>query len=218
MTPSFSPSSTITETVLNSLSAVTSGQSTSVIIPVPTSVAAVFTANPDTYPNLVGSSLPVTMATTVTDPNTGNQMLDVSNISNNTIVVVPSFIEGSTIEIGSTQLTRGTGSQSNLLYINGDTLNGISLGSPITIGDQTYTLSGIGSPVVFTVLNKQPTLFDYLLMYSYFFIFIVVIIFLIMYVFSIDPKSILLNNNKILMISVYVIIFAIISMYILSNT
>jgi hypothetical protein len=202
--------------ILDTLSTVTTGYTASVIVPAPPSIAAVFISNQTTYPNLVGSTLPVAIATTTTNPTTGNEVLDVSQVTSTTIVVVPSLIEGSTIEISGVKLTRGTGSQSNKLFLN--TVE-FELGSPITIGNKIFQLSGIGSPVVFTVKsNDQPvTILDYIFKYSYFFAFIGAIFYSISTVINIEPMSVFLNKNVLLIFNIYITICAIISLHVWYN-
>ena len=204
-----------TTDIFDTLSTITTNQNTSVVVEAPPEIANIFINSPTIYPQLVDSTLPVTLATTIINSETGNQLLDVSKVNNDSIVVVPSFVEGSTIEMNNIQITRGTGDKSNLLFI-GDSIYGIALGDPIIIGNQTFILKGIGSPVVFIVVanNKPVTVFDYLFMYSYFFAFLGAILFSATSIMSVDVASIFANKNVSVILNVYLGLTGLISLFV----
>ena len=203
-----------TNTILNNLSSVTKGKDKSVVVAVPSTIASIFTNNSVTYPKLVGSKLPVTIASTRTDTISGNENLEVTQVFANTILVVPSLITGSTIDIGGTKIKRGNDTNSNLLYINGSNI-GNELGSLIKIGNNSYQLAGIGSPVVFIISSSLPeTVFDYLFMFSYFFAFVGAILFSVTSIISVDVTTIIANKNISTLLNVYIGITGLISLYV----
>lgn len=209
--------------VLSQLSTITRNQNVSVVVNASPDIAKFFNNNSATYPKLVGSPLPVTLATTASDSATGHQKLDLSQIIDNSILVVPSLTTGSTIIIINNDTTiitikRGTGTQSNQLFINGGTM-GIILGDPITIGNKTFLLSGIGSPVIFSVSrnNTPVTLLDYLFMYSYVLAFSGAIFYSVMSIISIDIANIFINKNVSVAFNVYLGIVGIISLSVWLN-
>jgi len=213
------PTSTNTDknTVLDSLENITIDQSVSVIVPLPNNIAKIFTDNPITYPALVGEKLPVQLATTVTNTDTGNEVLDVTQITNNSIVVIPSLVAGSVIEIGNITIMRGTktsgrvGLTKQISIDNG--LSWLDIGSPIIVGNKIFKLSGIGSPVVFTITsNTQPqTILDYLFMYSYIISFIGCIIYGFTTSLNLNMINVIANKNILIVINMYILICGIIS-------
>ena len=208
-----------TNDILNNLSSITIGKSESSIVNVPDTIASKFTNNSTTYPKLVNSKLPVTLASTKTNTSTGNESLDITKVSDNSILIVPSLITGSTIEIDNVKISRGTGANSNLLYVNNST-TGILLDSSIMIGNKTFILKGIGSPVIFVVTRTIPiaekpnTIFDYLFMYSYLFAFLGAILFSATSIMSVDVASIFANKNVSVILNVYLGLTGLISLFV----
>lgn len=209
------PTGINTNALLESYATVTTGQPVSVVVPVPDNLKAVFTSNPEKYPVIEGSKLPINIATSTTNPNTGNEVVDVSNVKPGTLLVIPSLTAGATIEIGGISIKRGNGTNggSNTQLDAGD--GWVEMGSPIRIGDNTYTISGIGSPVIFTIKKRvQPkTLFDYVFMYSYFFAFLGCIFFAVNSTLNIDIPSIGINKNFIFFLYGYLTACGIIGLF-----
>jgi len=210
-----------TNDILNNLSSITIGKQESSVVNVPDTIASKFTNNSTTYPKLLNSKLPVTIASTKTNTSTGNESLDISQVSNNSILIVPSLIIGSTIEIDNVKISRGTGANSDLLYVNNST-TGILLDTSITIGSKTFILKGIGSPVIFIVtkttatsaIQKPDTVFDYIFMYSYFFAFLGAILYSVTSIISVDVTSIFANKNISVILNVYLGVTGLISLFV----
>jgi hypothetical protein len=206
-----------TTDALNTLSTLTKGKTVSVLIPVPNNISSIFTSNPTTYPSLVGSTLPINIASTITNSN-GNQTLDVNNVSNDSIVVVPSLDEGTILNVGSTNIYRGTGSNSNNLSLdNGKTW--ISIGYSIKIGNNIFIFSGIGSPVIFTIKARVNPVYilDYVFQYAYFFGFVGAIFYSISSAISIDILSVAANKNISIILNIYISACALISLFVWYN-
>jgi hypothetical protein len=139
--------STSNQNILNSLADLTTNSIASVVVSAPPVIANTIVNNPTTYPNLVGSTLPVTIASTVKSGNV--ETIDPTQLYSNSIVVVPSLVEGSKINIGGTTIIRGmlnTVQAKQLSVDNGATWNNI--GTFIVIGNLKLRLMGISSPVV----------------------------------------------------------------------
>jgi len=219
-TPSSTPESQ--QVVLEQLSTITKNKTVSVVVPAPPEIVAVFTSNPTTYPALVGSTLPLSIATTTTNTITGNQVLDLKQIPTNTntnnIVVVPSLDAGTTIEINNSTIKRGTGINANKISIN-DTNIWLPVGSTINIGGLNLLLSGIGSPAVFTIITSviPQTLLDYLFIYSHVISFIGAILYSINSIFNTNAEYIIINKNLSIVFSVYIFLCGVLSMYVWYN-
>jgi hypothetical protein len=210
---------------LNALSSLTINQPVSTVVNLPILVSTVFTSNSTTYPNLVNSQLAVTMATTTTNPITGNESLDINQLQTNTIVVVPSLVEGATVEISGYNIQRGNISSANTTVSKGltnqisiDGKTWLSIGSPIIIGNKILILSGIGSPVVFTVtsyLSNSATPsspIDYIFMLAYPAAFLGAIFFSINTFFNIKPLSSVANSQVEMAINGYIAVSGFLSL------
>jgi hypothetical protein len=209
-----------TDKLLESYSSVTKGQIASVITPLSKETSAVFTSNPEKYPVISGSKLPISVATSTTNPITGHEVVDSSKIDSNTLLVIPSLVPGGTIEIGGLTILRGNGTNGGTsIQLNANNTEWVRMGSLFTLNNgKTIEISGIGSPVVFRVNNNKPvTIFDYLFMYSYLFAFIGAIFYAINCVINIDIPSIGLNKNVIIAFNVYITICGIIGLFTWSN-
>jgi hypothetical protein len=101
-----------------------------------------------TYYKLTDTKLPITIGTTKLI--NGVEELNINEIVNNSILVVPSLTPGSKIKIENITIYRNN---KNQISINNRDWH--SLNKEFTIGTKTFILSGIGSPVVFTVLPKK---------------------------------------------------------------
>ncbi len=213
------------EVLLDSLQAITEDQQVSVVIPFPDNLKSIINNNPETYPELVGTTLPIALATTTTNPDTGNQTVDITQVQTGSHLVVPALNEGVTIEIGNIKMLRGTGSQSKEVSINNGT-TWISIGTPIIVGNKILVLAGLGSPVVLTVENYNPvisnkpsSLFDYLFYFCYPVSFIGAIFYGIISILnmSIDPVTIIANRNISVVINIYIGLCAIMAVFIWFN-
>jgi len=211
------------DVILDSLQAITENQPVSVVIPFPDNLKSIINNNPETYPELVGTTLPIALATTTTNPNTGNQTVDITQVQTGSHLVVPALDEGVTIEIGNIKILRGTGLQSKELSTdNGATW--ISIGTHIIVGNKKLLLAGLGSPVVLTVENYNPvisnkpsSLFDYLFYFCYPVSFIGAIFYGMISILSIDPATIIANRNISVVINIYIGLCAIMAVFIWFN-
>jgi len=207
-----------TTDTLNSLEDITKNQNVSVTIPVPKDILPLFTSNKTTYPDLVGSTLPVLIATTENDSKTGNQYLNANQLQVDSIVVVPSLVSGSNVKVGDSTLLRGIKDNANKLSID----NGVtwySIGSDIPIGDLILTVSGIGSPVIFTIKSGSllQKILSYVFMYSYVISFVGAVMYALSASFSTDLRDIVINKNISIFFNVYVFLCGFISIYIWYN-
>ena len=182
-----------------------------------------FNNNPETYPELVGNTLPIAIATTTTNSSTGNQVVDISQVQTGILLVVPALIEGTTIEIGGIKVLRGTGSRRKELSTNNGT-NWFSIGTPIIVGNKSLVLSGLGSPVVLTVENYNPntsknpsTVLDYLFYFCYPVSFIGATFYGVVSIINVDPATIIANKNVSIAINIYIGLCAIMSVFIWFN-
>jgi hypothetical protein len=225
--------------ILNTISTTTKGQAISVVAPLPPNLVATFT-NSITYPviaDLVKNdpSAPILMATT-TKNSKGQEVVDSSQIPNNPvdpisgkpkpiIFVVPSLEPGVTIVIDNVTILRGDGTNATTAGANGGTSTELSvdngsvwfkMGTAIKIGNKLLELSGIGSPVIFTITNrtdnKPVTVFDYLFMYSVFFATLGAIFFSISSFITVDASSILVNKNISVVLNTYIALCGFISL------
>ena len=215
--------------ILNAFSAITSNQDTSVTLPLPETLKDTFT-NENTYPviaNLIADNptIPMMMSTTTVNES-GNQSVDINKIPTNVepekpiILIVPSLVAGTIVEIGGINILRGNnsngGTTSQLSINNGRTWN--EIGEPIDIENKTFVLSGIGSPVIFTVskrIDKNPvTILDYIFMYSYFFSLLGAILFNLKVFAFIDIPSIFMNKTVNTIFNMYIVLCSLLSLYI----
>jgi len=185
-----STSSTITLNVINSpsnmkkldhlLSLTSNKRSSTMIMLTQTNL---ITNNPSIYPNLVGSNLPVYIMTSTENSSSGNQSVDLSQVQINSILVIPSIVEGFTIEFGNLTIIRNN----NQLSVDGSSYFGI--GSSFNHNDIIYTLSGIGSPVIFTTSSTliSTSISSPLIISPYLWIFLIVIFIWILRSLNSDP-------------------------------
>jgi hypothetical protein len=225
-----------TNALLNQFSSVTLDQPISITIELPAALTSTF-SDSETYPivnELITNNpdTPMFMSTTTKNQD-GNESVDISQVPSNSdptkpvILIVPSLIEGSIVEVGGINILRGGGSyggnSTQLSIDNG--INWQKMGDPITIGDRIFYLSGIGSPVIFTVVNRidrnPVTVLDYLLMYSYFFAMIGAIYYSINSFIPIESTSsfynVIFSRNGSIAFNIYVSVCGFISICIWLN-
>jgi len=141
-------SSSNTNTVLDNIVSLTSGQQTSIAIPMPENLTNIFTANPTTYPLLNNSTVPLILATTTTDPITNIEILDTNIIPSNTTIVVPSLIAAATLKMGESYIIRNNSNQIALTnkFAKYDTITGLLIFSDLpcsTCPSPTSSITGV---------------------------------------------------------------------------
>ena len=226
--------------ILNTISSTTKGQTVSVTVPLPTNLVETFT-NPTTYPVIAdlletNPDAPMLMATTTTNSN-GHEEVDSTQIPDNSngkkqpiILIIPSLEPGVTIVFDNVKILRGNGINATTSGTNGGTSTELSIdnssvwiqmGTAITIGDKLLELSGIGSPVIFTITarkdTKPQTVMDYLFMYSYFFAVIGAIFYSVSTFISIDASSIIMNKNISVVFNAYITVCGLLSLCVWFN-
>ena len=217
------PTTATKKEILDAFQAITEKQPVSTTIECPDQYISTFNNNPGTYPELVGNTLPIAIATTTTNSSTGNQVVDISQVQTGILLVVPALIEGTTIEIGGIKVLRGTDERRKQLSTNNGT-NWFSIGTPIIVGNKLLVLSGLGSPVVLTVENYNPntfnnpsTVLDYLFYFCYPVSFIGATFYGIVSIMNVDPATIIANKNVSIAINIYIGLCAFISVFIWFN-
>jgi len=222
--------------ILDGLPNLTMSQELSVVIPLDSvpRLIPVFNNNRITYPNLAGITSPLYLATTKIINNV--ETLDMSKLPKAPyILVIPSLITDSKIIMGPLTVKRGNKSidANNTKLLNQLTIdNGttwININSSIIIGSYKFTLSGIGSPVVFTVTaintpsteskpitpyNKNPvTIWEYIFYFSYPVAFLGACSYGALGVTTVDPTTLLTNRSSSVSISTFIGISAVLSLY-----
>jgi hypothetical protein len=210
---------------LNAFSDITKDQLVSTTVVLPDPLKNTF-SNKTTYPLIADiiakdPTIPMFMASTAKNAS-GIESVDITQIPDNSdptkpvLLIIPSLELGKTVEIGGVTVLRGNGADGYTQGTNGGTSlelsvdggNWIHIGAPIIIGNKIFELTGIGSPVIFTITNrtndKPVTIFDYLFMYSYFFATLGAIFFSISSFISIDAASILVNKNISILLNTYI--------------
>ena len=92
--------------ILVNIVTLTSGQPSSIAIPISDNLKNIFTNNPINYPLLNNSTVPLALVTTITDPITQLESINTSIIPSNTTLVIPSLTSESTIKMGGSYITR----------------------------------------------------------------------------------------------------------------
>lgn len=143
------------DTFLANLHLITISEPSSYVIKVPSPVNKLFISNNVTYPNLLNNTMSLTLGTTTLDPITKDQVLNIKEIYNNSILILPSLTKNSKIKIDNSYIYRNNNNQ-----ISVDNNNWININNSININNKIFKLAGIGSPAVFIVnfLSISPSI------------------------------------------------------------
>ena len=220
---------------LDQFSSITSNQAVSVTIPVPDNLVSTF-SNEITYPVIAdllenNPDAPMLMATT-TKNNKGIEEFDLTQMPENSVdpivLILPSLEPGIPVTFTSKDdsfppvtFLRGNGTNGETDELSID--NGSSwfkMGTDIKIGGKLFKLSGIGSPVIFTVTSTRSnpiTIFDYIFMYSYFFAVLGAIFYSVSTFISVDASSIIVNKNASVVLNAYITVCGLLSLCVWFN-